>query len=272
MFFNSKSLLPISFIFSLQFIIAQELSQEEKEKDTINYRCYTATQITTIGDKSDTAILRICKKRLHTIFKLNKKYTYSASLIDTNNVVLSTSNVYLIGTNEIRQDDKQQTYINIIFDRQKDDSSKLQTYLDNKTCCSWINSYKTGVIEGEDYVYIHPIQYNQFIQTEIVGFPQVYLPLDIKKSWNNSTSIYAWGDWKGKEIKSKYKVLSKKEYSMKNEKLDCWKVECISNFDGKTNKLIFLFNELHGFVQMNYEFSNGNKIIFEMKDYIYDSK
>lgn len=242
-------------------------SQNTEILDSSEYYCFEFIQYSTLNGKTDTIIKKICRKKRRVIFSKSRKYNYVGSVYNKEDELVSEANIILEGTEEIREDDNQQIYINCFFERLKDDSVKLQRYMSNETCCKWLDSLKTGVIEFEDKVWMHPIQHNQFILTEIAGFPDATLPLFIGKTWSTSLSIHSWGwgDWKNKKLMNNYKVLGLKKYVLNNETIECFEIECLTDFENGVNKHTYLFNSDYGFVLMQYEFYNGVKINFEMK-------
>lgn len=232
----------------------------QNQIDSSNYDCQTVTQII----NTDTLIKKICTERKSIIFKQGKNYIYRATIVDKNDTI-NQSEVTFMGTNKRSEFAPQsQMLINMTFERFEKDSILLHKLSNNKTCCPWRNSQSEGIIENVSRVWIHPIRSNQFILTEIAGFPDVRLPLEIDNNWSSTLNITGWGEWKNLILINNYKVLSKKKYILENQVLDCWEIVCKTNVKDETNTHTFLFHENYGFVQMKYEYSNGTKIIFDM--------
>ena len=264
------TILIFSFFFSFFIFSQSEITEENMELDSIHYRCYTVQQTTTSQGKSETITKRICEKRIHEIYSKGKKYIYKASFFDSLGEIISITNITMEGSNKIREGVNSQMIANITYERILNDSSKFQKYIDNNECSIWLTNYENGVIENKDRVFMHPFQNNQFAQTEIAGFPSVSLPLTIDKTWTETTKtadVKLWGNWRNLTIVNKYKVISNKTFTINNELITCYEIECITNFKDKINKHTFLFNEKLGFISMKYEFYNGNMLNFEMFEY-----
>ena len=240
-------------------LISQELT------DSIKYDYNKVMQIKGV-DKRDTTFINRCIERKAKIFVNGRKYIYKASILNGLYDTLCLTHITLIGSNQRwKNEPKKQMTANYVFERFFEDSLKLQKYIENSQCFNWLNSTNEGVIENVEKIWIHPFRSNQYVMTEIVGFPDVLLPLEIGKEWTGNLYIQnGWCNWENKEVKNHYNVLSKEEYVLNNQIILCWKIIVNSSIEQNENKLTYLFNEQNGFVSMKYEFYNGLKINFEM--------
>ena len=233
--------------------------------DSIKYDCNIAMQVIQSGGHSDTIFKKICTERNAVIFIEGRNYTYKSAILDSNSNIISCSNVKLIGTNNrFNSVGNKQVFVEMVFDRFIGDSASLHPISQNSGCCPWVNSEKEGIIENVERFWIHPIRSNQFLLTETACFPEVIFPLTVGREWTGSLQIHEYGSWAGRSLKNSYSVLGKKTFTLQGETLDCWEIVGISTFDGKENKLTYLFNEQFGFVLMQYAFYNGIRINFEM--------
>jgi len=129
----------------------------------------------------------------------------------------------------------------------------------------WVDSVGEGALENSE-LWIHPFRSNQYILTEICPFPQIKLPPSIGVKWKSILTLPTeWNNFSGK-VKSKYEIVTRetREYTWGNEK-NCWIIESI----GKHNKmgksyLTIVFHEYYGFLEMNYDLFNGDKIKFKL--------
>lgn len=225
-------------------------------------------RISQVEDKVDTIKKVECMERLHHIYGEGNNYEYIATFANNDSSILHKSFLRIQGSNRIREDAKSQTLIDIFYERFENDSIIFQSHLGNSSYSKWVDSYSTGVIENETRVFIHPIQTNQFIQTEIAGMPSVHFPLSIGNNWTATTTIFeGWGDWNNSTVSSEFVVEELIEFKILNEQIECWKIQCISNFNDEQNTLLYLFHEDYGFVYMLYHFSNGNVIEFKLIDF-----
>ena len=137
------------------------------------------------------------------------------------------------------------------------------------------SSEKTGIIENEHNIWMHPPRNDLFRILEINPFPYVKNPykpkIGEKWNWNMKIGDF-WGDkrwleWEGSiENKYTYKITGRKKLKTKLGKLDCYVVEseAVSRI-GKTY-LTSYFNTTHGFVKLDYTNIDGSKIVIEMAE------
>ncbi len=247
------------------FSIFSQADSSQIAIDSSKYDFQTSMQITKNGNVNDTVFISRKIERNASIFVEGKSYVYNALIIDSTNNIVSKTKIKLEGTNKRWPESKKtQMAMNIFYERAFNDSINLSYLNDNSTCCEWQDSVETGIIENVERFWIHPIRQNQFELTEIAGFPSVTLPLSFDNKWSYTVSITGWGEWINTTVLNKYSVLSMKNYMLNNELISCWEIQCLSDFKGKLNEHVFLYNEKYGFVSMKYKFYNGTKITFEM--------
>ena len=210
----------------------------------------------------------IPKKRI--IFKKGKVYHYKAIYIGSNNDTLSNSFVN-IRTTGLRWDQQpeMQDLIYYEFPGYKADSIRLSNHNINKKHQDWTDKRGTGVIENVERVWMHPIRVNQYKFTEVAPFPEVFFPLQKGKKWDGGeTSIFeGWDEWSGQTVKSKYKISGKATYLLKKgSEISCWVIKSVAKCSSGKSKLLALFNEEYGFVKMEYQNYENEKLVFELID------
>jgi hypothetical protein len=118
-------------------------------------------------------------------------------------------------------------------------------------------------------VWMHPIRVNQYKFTEVAPFPEVFFPLQKGKKWDGGeTSIFeGWDEWSGQTVKSKYKISGKATYLLKKgSEISCWVIKSVAKCSSGKSKLLALFNEEYGFVKMEYQNYENEKLVFELID------
>ena len=205
--------------------------------------------------------------KIRRIFKAGRVYHYKAIYIGLNNDTLSNSlvNIRTTGLRWDQQPEKQDL-IYYEFPGYKADSAKLSDHKINKEFQIWTDNNATGVIENVERVWMHPIRVNQYKFTEVAPFPEVFFPLQNGKKWDGGeTPIYkGWGEWCGQTVKSKYKIAGKAIFLFKGSEISCWVIKSISKCPSGKSKLITLFNENFGFVKMEYQNYEKEKLVFEL--------
>ena len=204
--------------------------------------------------------------KIRKIFKAGKVYHYKAIYIASNNQTLSNSNVIMKATGERWEwQPENQDLVYYEFPNYKSDSIKLRNHDINKELQLWKNQTGEGVIENFEQVWMHPIRINQYKFTEIAPFPEVLFPLQKGKKWDGTVNIgKGWGEWDGQTVKSKYKISGRATYLLKDSEINCWVIKSISKCSSGKSKLITLFNEEYGFVKMEYQNYENEKLIFEL--------
>lgn len=248
----------ITFLISNIKVLAQE-----EIIDSLKYDFFDVTK--TINGKSETISMKI--KRNTSIFLDGRKYCYQADLIDSSKKIIYRSQVDFIGTSK-RWDSAPTSQMGmwIKFKRNENDSILYDKYNDNQKYSFWCDSILTGIIENSQRIWIHPIRYNQFLRGEIAPFPEIRLPIEQNKKWDNTLSIYSgWGDYES-TITNQYEIIEKVNLILKDQSIECWKISATNNYYKGKNETTVLYNEKYGFVKMHYVFYDGIEYDFNLID------
>lgn len=230
-----------------------------------------------------TSILTFCFVVLYSFgFSQNKKlelfdslktYHYKALFIDKEGDTLSNEKIIFQPTGTVWEAQKTQTLVkefyftsDTVFSKFKDPRlKKNQTSKYGKATES-----RTGAIETDSLLWIHPFRSNQYVYTEVAPFPRVKTnKLKIGNEWSGGITfiLSGWGNFKGR-VSSNYQVTGniKKEF-FHQELIDCWVIDAIGvhNKLGKST-LTFLYHKDYGFIEMNYVFYDGTKIQFVLDE------
>lgn len=131
---------------------------------------------------------------------------------------------------------------------------------------------KTGLIENEKNIWLHPPREYLFQILELNPYPYIKFPIEIGHTWSWKLRVgEGWGDkrwkqWKGvAEFNYKYSIVGKKTIKTNIGNLDCFIVEseAISEI-GKT-ELISYFNREYGFVRFEYTNIDNSKLEIVIK-------
>jgi|GEM_PF-271479 len=139
--------------------------------------------------------------------------------------------------------------------------------------------YKTGVIENEANIWMHPARTKNFRALELNPFPFIKKPYAIGNKWSWKMSIgdfwsnKNWKEWKG-SIKNnyEYEIIDKVNLETKQGLIECYKIKSTATSRiGKTTLMAY-FSEKYGFVKLDYTNINNTKIVFDMVEFIkYDT-
>lgn len=197
-------------------------------------------------------------------------YQYKALFIDKNGDTLTTEKVLLQSTGQIWSVQATQILANYTFFPDslayffRDPRSKETKYMRIST------ESRSGVVENDSTVWIHPFRDNQYLYTEVAPFPQVRKnKLAIGNQWSGGILFImkGWGKLKGR-VKSTYYVSNMIEKKYNNELLsECWVIDA----KGEHNKLGIstlntIYHKDYGFLEMNYTIYNGAKIQFILEN------
>ncbi len=204
------------------------------------------------------------------IYGCGKEYFYHAKYFDAEKHLLSNSQLTITGTNNWVNFDASQTEIRYDFPYSMQDSLLFSNKL--KSYQIWEMNKVTGIIETKEKVWLHPVRSNQFVETEIMAFPEIYLPAEIGAKWAPTLSVYdGWGKWANTKNESFYEITSKTSKKINNRDFDCWVVEANTKHynHGSTDSSYtrLLFNETLGFVEICHKLNNQDSIVFEMYDF-----
>lgn len=133
---------------------------------------------------------------------------------------------------------------------------------------------KTGVIENEKNIWMHPPRSKYFRILELNPFPFIQAPFEVGTQWEWSLKIGAgWGDerwkiWEGSiENKYQYEITDKKKITTKFGELDCFTITSTANSRIGNTALTALFHPKYGFIELDYTNIDGSKTILELVEY-----
>lgn len=136
------------------------------------------------------------------------------------------------------------------------------------------NSSTTGLIENEKNIWLHPPRDFLFEILELNPFPYIKYPFQIGHTWNWELEIGGqWGDKRWKEWsgnitnKYQYKITDKKTINTAIGLLECYIIESEAKSKLGTTKLISYFNELFGFVKLDYTNIDNSTIEINIKGF-----
>jgi len=129
----------------------------------------------------------------------------------------------------------------------------------------------TGVIENEKNIWIHPPRNKFFRILELNPFPFIQAPYEIGNQWNWKLKIgdfwadERWKTWEGSiENKYEYQITDRRKISTKIGKFDCFEIKATATSSiGKTH-LTAYFNEVVGFVKLEYTNIDSTKTVLEI--------
>jgi hypothetical protein len=225
------------------------------------------------------------------IFNQKKVFTYDAFFIEKSGDTLTKEILVLKGNENPWQFQKTQTELEIFYEP---DSSALVNFVyplkaererikrnlsKAKTKKSWANytwlmlKETTGKIENDTILWLHPPRSNQYIYTYLSAYPEVrFNELKIGGNWQSKISI-AKGFPNNEEfvgtVTNNFIVTDNLTTTVAGNSIEnCWLIES----SDKHSKLgesysTFIFDEkYYGFISMEFEYYNGIKIIFNLKD------
>lgn len=121
------------------------------------------------------------------------------------------------------------------------------------------STHKTGLIENEKNIWLHPPRQFLFEILELNPFPFIKYPLQIGNTWNWELAIgdqwadKRWKEWTGNILnKYQYKITRKETLNTAVGSLECYVVESEAKSELGTTRLTSYFNEQFGFVKLMY--------------------
>jgi hypothetical protein len=132
---------------------------------------------------------------------------------------------------------------------------------------------KTGVIENEKNIWMHPPRSYFFEILELNPFPYIKAPFKIGTKWNWKLKIgdywsdKRWLEWNG-EIENvyDYEIKKNKIISTKLGDLECFIVNATAKSRIGLTGLISYFNPKYGFVKLEYNNIDGTKTVLELEN------
>lgn len=251
------------------------LSCENKKKQKVAELKYDVSRFQLVKEGEDGVLDTISKtkkiQKTNAIFNAKREYIYSAKFIKDKNI-LSESIITMQPTNTRWNDSELQETVFYHYEYNEKDSIEFVPYLDslNLDKHHWAKTYKTGIIENKEKIWMHPFRSNQFVSTEVSPFPMVQLPLSIGKTWNRTLNLsYGWGKWSHKSISNFYEVTNKKSIPVDftgKKLLNCWVINSSAKMDLGTSYLKSYFHPSYGFVKLEYSDYLGHSMIFKLID------
>ena len=206
-----------------------------------------------------------------TIFKHNRKVTYSAIRVNAEKDTLANTFIHLVpdGTGWGNPAASSQSQVLIQYEfSEKDYEDHIQELRDVVTEEFWIKTDTTGIIENKEEVWMHPIRNNEFFKTEIAPFPLVKYPITHEKMLDAGGKIAImrnWGTYSPTITEQQYFYAGKenKSYSFTDDELECHRFQAYGhNSKHGISYLEYFFHEKYGFTEMNYLTYDNDKINF----------
>lgn len=127
---------------------------------------------------------------------------------------------------------------------------------------------RTGLIENDKNIWLHPPRTNFFAITEFNSFPFIKQPYKIGTTWKSGlTAGYfeeylPWGlKWKGVLItKETLSIIDVVELTTPFGVLPCYVVEGFVKSDLTDTRTLFYFNETYGFVKIVYDLFDKTRL------------
>jgi hypothetical protein len=262
------------FTFCVNLFCISQVEVKSQELDTV----------TILGNKSNFKI-----------FDPSKTFVYDAYFIEANGDTLTKEKIIFkdidekwtkIGVN--------QTKLKIIY---KPDSLNLEKFIhplegfrkriakgklnraNGKRGWSnytWIDQDEvTGIVENDTLIWFHPPRSNQYKYTYLSAYPEIRFS-ELKPGGNWKSKLLIMRAFPSNEefvgsIINDIKVIGTTSDSVGIKLIPiCWKIESIDAHSKLGNsKSTFIFDEkYYGFIRMEFEYYNGVKIIFRLKEVI----
>ena len=135
------------------------------------------------------------------------------------------------------------------------------------------NTEKTGLIENEKNIWMHPPRTGFFKILEINPFPYIKEPFVIGNKWKwklefgDYWSDKSWLEWKSEnENLYDYEIIQKLLLKTKLGELECYVINCVAESKLGKTKLISYFNKIYGFVKLDYTNIDGTKTVIEIEN------
>lgn len=227
------------------------------------------------------------------IFDVTKVFVYEALFIEKNGDTLTKEKLVLKGSDKPWAFQKKiQTELEILYEpdsinvekfihpyqaernriaKGKSNRIKGKRGWDNYT---WIEKSEiTGKVENDSVIWLHPPRGNQYKYTYLSAYPEVYLKeLKIGGNWRSMVTImkgYPNNEEFVGTVTNNFIVKANLSDTVSGEIIEnCWLIES-TDIHSKLgeSKSIFIFDEkYYGFIRMEFEYYNGIKIIFRLRE------
>jgi hypothetical protein len=227
------------------------------------------------------------------IFDPSKIFVYVVFFIEKNGDTLTQEKITFQRLNKPWIYQRKQSELEIIYEpdysglmnfvhpHKAEQERKERNMLKAKKKKSWANynwieeSEITGMIETDSSIWLHPPRGNQYVYAYLSAYPEVYLN-ELKPGGNWKNKLYILKGYLSNEeftgtVINDFKVIGTGVDTVGNSEIkDCWKIES-TNIHSKLGKSTsyFVFDKVYyGFVRMEFEYYNGIKIIYRLKEVI----
>jgi hypothetical protein len=172
-----------------------------------------------------------------------REYNYIGLYIDSSGEIITSERITLQPSGEIWEADSRQTLMNFTLDSISAKWEKFPEIQLNGKPRTWTTTYKEGVLQTPDKIWMHPIRKNQYILTELAPFPEIIFPVRKDTTWKETLFIYeTFGTFKG-TVESTYAISGEEMRSYAFGKLKCWKIIATGIHDTLgINSVIYYFN------------------------------
>jgi len=216
--------------------------------------------------------IKLTENKFAQIYIPNKVYEYFAYYISAADDTLSYSLVTLNTTSQMYEVLHSSRFQGCwTFNYNKHDSLLLaKIYPWN----IWGKNTICNITETENTIQIYPPRQNQFVFTEILMFPSVSPKnLRIGYKWESQILLpedYFLKEWENDTFYHKAEITGKTTYLFQDNNIDCWIIKGTS-FNSKFGTCFFtyLFNEIYGFVSLEWINYDKQKAVFELKNLTY---
>ncbi|HSI89567.1 MAG TPA: hypothetical protein VK927_00550 [Adhaeribacter sp.] len=194
------------------------------------------------------------------VFTKNRKFVYKASYYNKElNFSTAERLELLITGNSWKHSEKQ---LEAIW--QYHTAKKTRKKLSSLFSIGWHLADTSGIIENEQKYWLHPPRHNQYSLTETAPFPEVRKDLKEGDSYRSLLKIgHGFGQWSGKEMLFTYRL----EQIEQTPEGKTWQIKGSSEIDGKSNLCKFFFSEKSGFISMQYDFYNGDRLSIDLTEF-----
>ncbi|MBL4654803.1 MAG: hypothetical protein JKY33_03160 [Bacteroidia bacterium] len=199
------------------------------------------------------------------IYRPGTEFIFDAYLRNSKGDTLTYEEIIIHPTGKVWGSDPQAELL-YLFTFTKEDSVKYAQKRRNQYSDNWIRIRSEGFVEWNNmFIWMHPIRVNQYYLTQLSPYPEMQLPPEIGKEWDNILT----GQDSGMKLVNKYKVsgFETRKYSF-GYLFSCWKINAVATLpNGHENKVEFYFNEKYGFTEYHYLSHEGERIDFILKSY-----
>jgi hypothetical protein len=227
------------------------------------------------------------------IFDATKVFVYEALFIEKNGDTLTKEKLVLKGSDKPWVFQKKiQTELEILYEP---DSNNVEKFIhpyqaernriakgklnrikgkrgwDNYT---WIEKSEiTGKVENDSVIWLHPPRGNQYQYTYLSAYPEVqFKELKIGGKWLSNVLImrgYPSNEEFVGKVTNNFSVKGIVSDTVSGKVIDsCWQIESIDIHSklGESRSTFIFDEKYYGFIRMEFEYYNGIKIIFRLKE------